>query len=297
MWNPFKWFSQHRQDSQPEEHVWRFSAALLSDTGCLRTSNEDSGCFLEALPRPGGQKSLLGVIADGMGGHQAGEVASRLAVQTVCHAYLEETGGAEQRLQDAFAAANHAVFERALEDDRLSGMGTTCTALALDKGFAHMAHVGDSRLYLIRQGEMYQMTEDHSHVMELVRKGVITAEEARDHPERNVLHRALGRQAEVEVSCWAEGVPLQDGDRYLLCSDGLSGVLSDDTIRQVAAEFEPAAACANLIDLTRRAGAPDNVTVGIVAIHEAGNEDAELPPTRELEATASENEQGRPVQP
>jgi PPM family protein phosphatase len=297
MWNPFQWFAQHPPADHDGKPVWRFSAALLSDTGCVRTHNEDSGCFIAALPRPGAQKGLLGIVADGMGGHQAGEVASRLAVDTVCRVYLEETGEAEQRLQNAFAAANRAVFERAAEDDRLSGMGTTCTALALSNGFAYMAHVGDSRLYLIRKGEIYQMTEDHSHVMELVRKGLITAEQARDHPDRNVLHRALGRQAEVDVSSWAEGMPLQDGDRYLLCSDGLSGVLPNEIILQVATELEPVAACAHLIDLTRRAGAPDNVTVGIVAVHDAGDQDADLPPTRELDAATSENEEYKPVLP
>jgi protein phosphatase len=234
--------------------------ALLSDTGCTRFINEDAGVFVRS------EKGLLGIVADGMGGHQAGEVASSTAVDVVSRAYSEGKGSPAQCLSDAVAAANQAVHKLASGDERFTGMGTTCTALALSQGAAYVAHVGDSRLYLIRGGEIYQMTEDHSLVMEMVRKGAITTKEAREHPDRNVLQRALGRHEWLEVSTWNEGTPLRHGDLYLLCSDGLSGILPDETIRETALATDPATACAALIRLARSAGAPDNVTVGIVRV-------------------------------
>jgi protein phosphatase len=264
--------------------------ALLTDVGCQRAVNEDAGVLIHPS---GQQKDLLAVVSDGMGGYQGGEVASRLAIDVVCRAYYDETGPPAQRLLDAVAAANRAIYDMSSQNQQLAGMGTTCTALALCEDAAYMAHVGDSRLYLIRNGSIYQMTEDHSLVMDLVRRGVITAQGAREHPDRNILQRALGRQPEVEISTWREGTPLQVGDRYLLCSDGLSGVLTDEIIREAALGDDPPNACAALIDLARRAGAPDNVTVGIIKISKTDEENALLPPTRELEAVASENKDDR----
>jgi serine/threonine protein phosphatase PrpC len=283
MWNPFKRHLPNDRKPETPKPVWRLSVALQTDQGCLRNLNQDSARFLHS------SNDLLGIVADGMGGHRAGEIASLLAVDVVCRAYVEAEGPPSQRLQNALIAANQSLY-RASGDESLAGMGTTCTALAISDGFAYLAHVGDSRLYLIRSGQIYQMTEDHSHVMELVRKGAITAEQAREHPDRNILHRALGRHDSIEIYCWPKGEPLQDGDLYLLCSDGLSGVLSDETIRRVATENDPHTACIILVDLTRRAGAPDNLTVGIVAVHALTGADRDLPPTRELEMAAREND-------
>jgi PPM family protein phosphatase len=259
MWNPFK---RSHEPSSPKNGrgPWRFSVAMLSDTGCHRTANEDSGRFVED------EKGVLGIVADGMGGHQAGNIASSTAVDVACSAYQSDSGPPARCLSNAVRAANRAIHDLASGDDRLNGMGTTCTALALCRGCAYLAHVGDSRVYLIRDDDIYQMTEDHSLVMDMLRNGAITAEEARWHPERNVLQRALGRHASVDVAFWPEGMPLRCGDLYLLCSDGLSSVLPDDIIRRAALEAGPSEACARLIDLTLRAGAPDNVTVGIARV-------------------------------
>ncbi len=291
MRNPFKRpMANDETLGATDKWAWHFAAALLSDKGCVRSLNEDSGRILH-MPEVAGAagKGLLGVVADGMGGHQAGDTASQLTVEVICRAYCDEKGQPAERLQNALVAANRAVYDLASGDARLAGMGTTCTALALFDGLAYMAHVGDSRLYLIRGGEIYQMTEDHSHVMEMVRQGLITAEQAREHADRNVLYRALGRRAEVEISCWAEGQPLRDGDRYLLCSDGLSGVLADKTIAQMASQGDPATACASLIELTLQAGAPDNVTVGIISVSEREEENADLPSTREFNTVTSKS--------
>ncbi len=292
MWNPFK--RRAKANETEGSFPWHFSMALLTDVGCQRAVNEDSGVLIHPSSRLSGhQKGLLAVVADGMGGYQGGEVASRLAVDVVCRAYYDEPGPPARCLSNALAAANRAIYELASQNQQVAGMGTTCTALVLCEDAAYMAHVGDSRLYLIRNGGIYQMTEDHSLVMDLVRKGVLTVEGAREHPDRNVLQRALGRQPEVEISGWTEGTPLQSGDRYLLCSDGLSGVLTDETIREVALGGDPSDACAALIELVRRAGAPDNVTVGIIKISKADEEPAPLPPTRELEAVSRENNDDR----
>jgi PPM family protein phosphatase len=261
MWNFFKRRAEPQHPIHGNGENWHFSSALLSNTGCRRAVNEDAGRFVR------NEKGLLGVVADGMGGHQAGELASLTAVDVACRAYQAGNGSPGRCLSNALIAANRAVHELASGDEQLADMGTTCTALALCGGFAYLAHVGDSRVYLIRKGDIYQMTEDHTLVMELVRKGMITAKEAREHPERNVLQRALGRHASVEVSGWLEGTPLRYGDLYLLCSDGLCGVLSDDTIRKAALASDPTTVCAELIELTLSAGAPDNVTVGIVRVN------------------------------
>ena len=292
MWNFFKRLAKITETEEPSS--WRFSMALLTDIGCQRTANEDAGVLIYPSSHPSGHhKGLLAVVADGMGGYQGGEVASRLAVDVVCRAYYDEPGPPAQCLSDALAAANRAIYERASQNQQFTGMGTTCTALALCGDAAYMAHVGDSRLYLIRNGGIYQMTEDHSLVMDLVRQGIITAEDAREHPDRNVLQRALGRHPDVEISGWTEGTPLQAGDSYLLCSDGLSGVLADEVIRETALGNDPSGACAALIHLARRAGAPDNVTVGIIKLTKTDDEDAPLPPTRELEAAPSETNEYR----
>ncbi len=293
MWNLFKRrTSLENQNGSPEELQqihWRFSMALSTDIGCQRETNEDAGLLVPPSSDSSSyQKDLLAVVADGMGGYQSGEVASQLAIQVVSRAYYDGIGAPAQRLSNALLAANRAIYERSSESEQLRGMGTTCTALALCKNNAYLAHVGDSRLYLIRNNAIYQMSEDHSFVMDLVRKGIITAEEAREHPDRNVLQRALGRQPTVEISGWPEGTPLQAGDCYLLCSDGLYGIVGDETIRAIVLAHDPADACAALIDLARRAGAPDNITIGIVKIEKAEEEPALLPATRELKIAERE---------
>lgn len=231
-----------------------------------------------------GRRGVLAVVADGMGGHQGGEVASELAIETVCRAYYQPAavGSPGELLALALAQANRVIFERAAENEQLRGMGTTCTALVLHGGWGYVAHVGDSRLYLIRDAEIYQITEDHSMVMELVRNGILGPEEARTHPERNLLQRALGRRFDVEISGWDHPIPLQIGDRFVLCSDGLCAVVSDESMRDVVLANDPAEACRLLIELARRRNAPDNVTAGVVRLAAAGLPEGSLAATREI---------------
>ncbi|HKV41383.1 MAG TPA: Stp1/IreP family PP2C-type Ser/Thr phosphatase, partial [Blastocatellia bacterium] len=262
-------------------------ASVQSDTGCVREVNEDRGRYVE----PGDHESLAGrgrlvVVADGMGGHSAGEVASEMAVEVICRSYYEDAGEPAEVLKRAFLRANTEINEAAKKQVALNGMGTTCTALVLRNGSAIAAHVGDSRLYLVRGGQIYLMTEDHSAVMEMVKRGLLSLEEARHHPDKNVILRALGSRPNVEVTIWDESFPVKAGDRFLLCSDGLYDLVEDDEIRDEALSADVHAGCRRLIDMARERGGYDNITVALVAVNGAnsGPQNSIVPETRELEA-------------
>jgi serine/threonine protein phosphatase PrpC len=192
-------------------------------------------------------------VADGMGGAQAGEVASGMAVESLAGA------GAPGELAGAIEDANARIHARAKDDTSLAGMGTTLTAAWVDDGTVTLAHVGDSRAYRMRAGELEQLTEDHSLVGGLLRLGKITPAEAEHHPQRSVILRAVGVEPAVEVDVVEHG--LEDGDVYLLCSDGLSGMVRDEVIRETLAmggSLEHAADL--LVDLANASGGHDNIT-------------------------------------
>jgi PPM family protein phosphatase len=265
-------------------------ASVRTDKGCVREANEDSGRFVRPNdPKLLAAKGALMIVADGMGGHSAGEVASQMAVETVSRLYYEAPGDDPQgALVAAVAEANRRIHAAAAADEAKHGMGTTCTALALRGGAAFGAHVGDSRLYLLRGGGAYQLSEDHSHVMEMVRQGLLTKEEARTHEDKNVILRALGTAPEVEVSAVAP-VEARAGDFFLVCSDGLHDLVLDDEIaRVVASAGDEHAACERLIALAKERGGHDNITVGLVGVVPQGTAAAaaadDAPATREVEA-------------
>ncbi len=235
------------------------SAALLSDVGCHREANEDRATLV--LPDEHRRGGFLAVVADGMGGHAAGEVASELAVQVVRRAYLACSGEPERCLVGAVTEANRTIFENARSDERFSGMGTTCTSLVVENGQGYLAHVGDSRLYLVRGDGVYRMTEDHSAVMDMVRRGLLTVQEAKEHGDKNVILRALGTHASVEVATWDQPLPLHPGDAVVLCSDGLHDLVDDEEILAAVRGGGPEQACREMVELARSRSAPDNVTV------------------------------------
>jgi serine/threonine protein phosphatase PrpC len=242
-------------------------ASLLSDVGCVRELNEDSGAYIQPdNPELRASKGSLILVADGMGGHSAGEVASRLAVDVITRIYYEDAGDPQSALKKAFREANREIHKAAEKDESKTGMGTTCTALVLQNGTAISAHVGDSRLYLVREQAIYLMTEDHSAVMEMVKAGLITVEQARHHPDKNVILRAMGSHAEVEVSSWNAPFPVRGGDKFVLCSDGLYDLVEDDEIRERVAGRDPLSACEALIGLAKERGGYDNITVGVIAV-------------------------------
>lgn len=223
--------------------------AALSDIGLHRQTNEDS--FVVAPP--------LFVVCDGMGGAEAGEVASALAARTLAARFA-----AGDALVAAAQAANQAVFARAIERVEESGMGTTLTAVFVDSARGRFVHVGDSRAYRLRDGGLELLSDDHSLVGEMVREGKLTRDEAAVHPHRSILSRALGTEAEVEVDEFT--ADLHAGDVLLLCSDGLSGEVPDDALRDLLAADDPAEAARDLIAAARDAGGHDNITAVVIRL-------------------------------
>jgi len=241
--------------------------AVRSDVGLLREGNEDSAY---AGPR-------LLAVADGMGGHAAGEVASSVTIASMAELDSEPPGGDMlSELSEAVAAANTRLQEMIIANPAVEGMGTTLTALFWSDGHAAVCHIGDSRGYLLRENELYQITHDHTLVQSLVDEGRISVDDVSTHPQRSLLLRALdGRSiAEPDLSVH-EGQP---GDRYLLCSDGLSGVVSDETLRDTLASIaEPEAVTRQLIELALLGGGPDNITCIVADVIDSGA--TRLPPT------------------
>jgi protein phosphatase len=251
-----------------------FTWAVASDPGLRRNSNEDS---YRARPDLG-----LYIIADGMGGHVAGEVASRVAVEAV-EVFIQETAGADKnrtwpfpfepalsleanRLKAAFRLANRRIASAIADSSDLRGMATTASALLAGTDGACVAHVGDSRVYVLRNGVLQQITHDHSWVEEQVRAGTMTPTAARQHPWRNVVTRALagGEDPEVDVT----QVKPSRAERYLLCSDGLFSVVSDDRIASILGEggMPLDQVCRRLIDAANAEGGPDNITAMVLEV-------------------------------
>ena len=223
----------------------------LTDIGLHRKTNEDT--FVVRPP--------LYAVCDGMGGANAGEVASGLAAETLA---AEVAGGAP--LHAAAEVANAAVYQRAHDNVEQTGMGTTLTAFVLEGDTARFAHIGDSRAYLLRDGELRQVSDDHSLVGEMVRDGRLTEDEAAVHPHRSILSRALGTESQARIDEFTED--LLPGDVLLLCSDGLSGPVSADAIRVALTRSDPQAAAERLILEARRQGGPDNITAVVVRLDE-----------------------------
>jgi protein phosphatase len=233
--------------------------AARTDVGRARDRNEDSYY--------GGTHVFA--VADGLGGHNAGDVASRLAIEPIKDLDSKLDGVPAERLSDTLTdtvvEANRAVYRKAQADAKVRGMGTTLTAVAIGDGSAYLAHVGDSRCYLLRGSAINQLSHDHTLVARMVQEGKLTPEEAEVHPQRSILTRALGAEPDVDVD--SLHIDLQPGDRLLLCSDGLSSVIGEDRIREVlttADELE--AGCSRLIDEANAHGGPDNITVVIVEV-------------------------------
>ena len=239
-----------------------------TDQGLKRAQNEDShGEWIPEAPEERRRRGTLVVVADGMGGSRAGEVASRLAVETVLRSYREAPG--EDLLEDlhhAVEAANRVVHRESAAHPELSGMGTTCTAVVLRGADAYLAHVGDSRAYLIQDGVIRQLTRDHSLVAQLVREGQLTPDQAKVDPRRNVVTRSVGVGAAVEID--AEHGPglLHPGDTVLVCSDGLHGVVSDEELRAAGSSADLEQGCRDAIRLANQRGGPDNITVVLARV-------------------------------
>jgi len=234
-----------------------------TDLGMKRSQNEDShGCWVPEDAAERERRGVLVVVADGMGGSRAGEVASRLAVQTVIQVYRDgKSGNPLDDLYHAVEAANHVVHTESVSHSDMNGMGTTCTALVVRGGDAFLAHVGDSRAYLVQGGRLRQLTQDHSLVAQLVREGQLTPEQARSDPRRNVVTRSVGVSAHVEIDAQRFDSVLGEGDTLLLCSDGLHGLVADPELSDLAREPSLEDGCKRAIAMANSRGGPDNITV------------------------------------
>jgi protein phosphatase len=225
----------------------------MTDVGNVREQNEDNHCVNEDLG--------LFLVADGMGGHAGGQIASRLAAETVEKSLLERPPGmtSEHALQDALRAANSTIFEHGRAVPELAGMGTTCTALLRDGSRFHLAHVGDSRAYLFRDGQMTQLTADHTWVSEQLRAGYISAEEAAVSRWKSVITRSVGFGEEINIDM--QVIPFSAGDVFMLCSDGLSNYFRRDEIERLFTHNFYANMSQILIETALARGGADNLTL------------------------------------
>lgn len=248
----------------------KLKVASLSAVGQVRRNNEDAfGHFEPDDKKELKRKGRLFVVADGMGGHKGGAIASELAVRTIRkYYYSSDEKDRASVLKNALNHANRVVFDKSEADEALTGMGTTCTAMLIHEGNAFFAHVGDSRAYVFRDENLVQITEDHSLVGEMVRSGIITAEDARSHPKRNVITRSLGVQEEITADTPHSPFQLRKKDTLILCSDGLTSFVDNEKIKETLASNNPDEACQKLVDLANDQGGKDNITVMVVLVSE-----------------------------
>jgi PPM family protein phosphatase len=243
-------------------------AAGLTDVGLQRTNNEDSYLYWEPdSDAEFRRKGRLAVVADGMGGYEGGQEASRLAVESVRHIYDRDfNGDPRQTLISAFGSAHDNILRYAMDHPEFHGMGTTCTAIAIIDDQLYFAHVGDSRLYLIRNDTVTRLTRDHSYVGRLVENGIVRSEDAESHPQRHILTAALGSGRDVVPHTPEHPISLKQGDILILCTDGLWSLLSEGELSRVAQANSPADACARLIRIALERGGPDNITALVLRV-------------------------------
>jgi len=262
--------------------------ASATDVGRRRSENED--CHVvwgPEDPEELGRRGVLLVVADGMGGANAGEAASRIATEVVLETFREHPDKEpDEILRTGIETANSTIHDQAAEHAEQHGMGTTCTTLIVRGRDVWLGHVGDSRAYIVRSGSIVRLTRDHSLVSELVEQGYLSEEDAKHDPRRNVVTRSVGATDAVEVDAERVSETLRVGDALVMCSDGLHGQVTDSEIARAASENDPEAACQHLIDLANERGGPDNITVIVARARERDGDAAVPRPVHEKRATA-----------
>ncbi len=242
--------------------------AVATDRGLIRPTNQDVIALVcPSDPADRERNGVLLVVADGMGGPAGGEIASRIAVETVTGSYASDNHDPGAALVRAVHAANAAIYREGIRNPHYLGMGTTCTAVLIRQGYAHCAHIGDSRLYLIRDGIALQMTDDHNAVFDQVKRGTLDRETARHHPDRHLLVRALGTRATTRIDAWPQPLFVRFDDRFVVSSDGLHDLISDDDMTATVLSASPDTACQRLVEMALARGGPDNVSVGVIHIN------------------------------
>lgn len=280
------WFRRPNVDQREVlPPAFDLDVVIISDVGRRRAQNEDSGLNI----RPGdsdvfNRKGILTLVADGMGGHIGGAVASRTAVETISRTYYASTRRPPEALREAFAEANRAILEKATVQVDLAGMGTTCVALLVVNDEAWFAHVGDSRIYHLRNDIITQLTTDHSVVAEMIEEGLITPGQARYHEARNVITRALGTQVNVEPTVTEKAFPIEVEDVFLLTSDGLYDLVEEEEVIRVISEQDLNSAAEELIRMANQRGGYDNITVALARVIHPLKVESQERATRELPA-------------
>jgi protein phosphatase len=279
----------------PAPNRFSVSVAAQSDIGCVRNENQDTVYLDNPAPdHPDAPRGVLAIVADGMGGHLGGAVASRVAVDVLSE-HMRQAAADEHpllSLESGIAAANAEVHRRAQTDPSLARMGTTLSALLIRGGNAFVAHAGDTRIFRRRNGRIEQVTTDDTMVSKLLREGFITASEAASHPDRGLVMRAVGINAELQASVFEVHGAVELGDIFALCSDGLHDLVSLEEISETIAKYEPTSACERLILLAKERGGPDNVSISVLAVQPADDKANDPTATRPT-AAADEN----PTQP
>ena len=274
---------------------------VLSDLGNIRTNNEDTGMFYKVADEQVIRaKGYLLLVADGMGGHNAGEVASRMAGEIISREYFKHANnaGVERNLANAFTLANKTIFEKARADKSLSGMGTTCTALVVIGETVYYAHVGDSRAYIQKGDTITQITEDHTYVQELVNKGDISPGEAATHPKRNILTNAMGTKPDLRIDTGKCALSFAANDRLLLCSDGLYDYFTDAEMGALLKQGALKNVAATLIGQAKARGGHDNITVVLAERGDASNEPENgLKLTRDVDLPKLTRDADLPIDP
>ena len=253
-----------RKKKQQQKDVKEFAngsirAVVITDLGNIRANNEDLGLFFRV--EDASEKGCLLMVADGMGGHNAGEVASRIAGDVISHEYFKQSSSIEKSLHKAFELANKNILATSKSNKSMNGMGTTCTTLVVVGPDVYYAHVGDSRAYLLKRGKIFQITEDHTYVQDLVNHGEITKGEAAAHPKRNILTNAMGTKETLRIDTGKFALPIEENDRLMICSDGLYDYLNDDEIARILGGTSLHDAANRLVEEAKNRGGHDNITV------------------------------------
>ena len=242
-------------------------AVVKTDLGNVRTNNEDTVQFKQVKRKDQTQGAIL-LVADGMGGHLAGEVASNMAAEIIIDNYFHHPKGKDipENLTHAFKLANRTIYQSASQNSQQKGMGTTCTALVWESGCLYFAHAGDSRAYHLRENKISRITTDHTYVQELVNNGSISAEEADKHPQRNVLTNAMGTKPDLRVESGCYSCELKAGDSLMVCSDGLYDYFNDQELAEIVGGISINEVAEQLVAKAKARGGHDNISVIVARI-------------------------------
>ncbi len=256
-------WKKKKNDNSNLNMKFELDYVVKTDTGLIRDNNEDS---VKCINFNDDKNGFLAIVADGMGGHKSGEVASKMAIDLIPDIYYETDGYNLVKLETAFLKTNNAIYEKSNSENQYSGMGTTCTAVVLKQNKLYFAHVGDSRLYLFRDNELTQLSTDHTLVQKMLDEGSLTTAEANNYPQKNIIWQAMGTAKSLKVQMNKKPLEIYVNDRLLLCSDGLTDMLNDSEIKQILQmkSLNMVASC--LIALAKEKGGYDNISIIIIEI-------------------------------